>query len=192
MGEHVEVELTKFERWLNDGVEDGEVLPPRSVPAGLEFYHFKWNVAYTLSMAPHKIRLWKLLKVVLLCSALIFLQGNEDRYARVQDGWGLVEETKGITVGDLLAPGETKLQMLIEKKNVNDRWVWTGEDANGNKLPPPIPHQNSPTASQHRLLLGPSPRDTNPEVFGDDFDDDMRKAILLSLQSAQVVRNSQT
>lgn len=68
---HVEVLLTKFEKSTqHDGtVEDSEVLS-RQVDENLEYYHFKWNVAYGLSMPPHKIRLWKRLLVCIFSHQL--------------------------------------------------------------------------------------------------------------------------
>lgn len=105
----------------------------------------------------------------------------------MRDGWGLIEDhVKGVRLADLLAPGEERLEMLIEKKNVNDRWVWTGEYAGGNEISKSPPPSQSQYQHQMQLIEYPGRVLTRVVDLTEDSDEEFKKAIQLSLQSAQV------
>lgn len=175
----IEVHLLKFEKWNDGATEEIDELPSRKVDASLPFYSFQWDVAYCLSMAPHKLRLWKLLRVSMRSVFNMISynhQGDEGRFARVHNGYGLIEDSlKSAKMADLLAPGESSMNLLIEKRNVNDRWVWSGEDYKAQPSPQPG------HVSGERVSL-PSP----PHQTFDDSDEDLKKAIEMSLKTAQV------
>jgi hypothetical protein len=119
------------------------------------------------------MRFWKHIDVCSFISIWTYKQNLDENssFEVIREGYGLITETKETLLGDLLFPGETRLNLLLEKKNVQDRWAWTGEGQPG------APNQNQRPqyfATQHRVSTSHFPT-------YDDEDEDIKRAIALSL-----------
>jgi len=112
---------------------------------------------------PALVRFWK----------KIWPSEDVTKYPRQRHGWGLIPDKCQTPLGELLATGETFLELLVEKQSLTGPWSWTQDDDGASASPVVREREYFPNAHSYER----PPRNAMHE----DDDEDLRRAIELSL-----------